>query len=615
MEPNEQDQTPIDANTLTAELPKKHTFRKVLVTILILSLLGGLAYAGFDYYQLKKNTQQVIDTTNQSLEDFENPVIEPTATPANTTNEPSNLFVALQCQNKLPDLVSKSGIVTWQSPVKLPALKIFTAPNTPDSSFWQDVNYKVGIINSGKYAGGEFILTQVIPDGPSLGETYRIIKHKDKLYFLNKYSATFPDFITDAQFINKPIQDKTFTLEDLELPKTLHLQTPLADFNYAKSLGFFRNDSDFFCADYLVKAFTDPQVGDVYTDPDAKTVAKLSEEANKLQQANTQSVNYRPLYGYYVKAPDGTKRVYNLDVPFVGQDKVALLNWSNNKKNTAEYSYQAIGGCGASKFLDVVDVNEKDLTQIGTTFSGQPVYGYKDTKSAGLTQLYDSMYVADGKTKPTYASFLATHPLFFWKNPFGYYVQFKNLAYQPLAECAKPVIYLYPKKTISASVQVNPLGGLLYSDPDYGNGWNVIANPSGKLVNKADGKTYPYLFWEGRGSLYIPPTKGFMVERNNVDTFLTDKLHLLGLNDNEITDFKEYWLPKMQSKPYYFVTFMVNDVVDDLAPLTITPKPDTVIRILMDFTPLDKPFAVQGFSIQTPVRKGFTVVEWGGVLR
>jgi hypothetical protein len=35
----------------------------------------------------------------------------------------------------------------------------------------------------------------------------------------------------------------------------------------------------------------------------------------------------------------------------------------------------------------------------------------------------------------------------------------------------------------------------------------------------------------------------------------------------------------------------------------------------MDFKPLDKPIAVKGYTIKTPKRQGFTVVEWGGVLR
>jgi hypothetical protein len=35
----------------------------------------------------------------------------------------------------------------------------------------------------------------------------------------------------------------------------------------------------------------------------------------------------------------------------------------------------------------------------------------------------------------------------------------------------------------------------------------------------------------------------------------------------------------------------------------------------MDFTALEKPILVEGYEIKTPARKGFTVVELGGVLR
>jgi hypothetical protein len=92
-------------------------------------------------------------------------------------------------------------------------------------------------------------------------------------------------------------------------------------------------------------------------------------------------------------------------------------------------------------------------------------------------------------------------------------------------------------------------------------------------------------------------------------------LHQLGLNAQETADFMEFWYPKMQRSPYYFITFLGNSAMDELAPLTISPKPDTIIRVLMDFVPLDKPIQVQGFKIRTPERKGFTVVEWGGVLK
>ena len=47
-------------------------------------------------------------------------------------------------------------------------------------------------------------------------------------------------------------------------------------------------------------------------------------------------------------------------------------------------------------------------------------------------------------------------------------------------------------------------------------------------------------------------------------------------------------------------------------PLYINPKPDTVIRILMEFKALDEPIDVVEQKLETPTRTGFTVVEWGG---
>jgi hypothetical protein len=164
-------------------------------------------------------------------------------------------------------------------------------------------------------------------------------------------------------------------------------------------------------------------------------------------------------------------------------------------------------------------------------------------------------------------------------------------------------------------VQVEPQGGFTYTDPEYGNGWKVIATPQGELTEVSSGLPYPYLFWEGRGGIYSTPDKGFVVAVGEVETFLVKSLGELGLNEKEIADFNEFWLPRMQDAPYYFITFLGNSTMDALAPLTIEPQPDTVIRVLMDFLPLEQPIEVQGYPLRSTERKGFTVVEWGGVIR
>ena len=47
-------------------------------------------------------------------------------------------------------------------------------------------------------------------------------------------------------------------------------------------------------------------------------------------------------------------------------------------------------------------------------------------------------------------------------------------------------------------------------------------------------------------------------------------------------------------------------------PLDINPTPDTTVRILMTFKGLESPIEVKEQKLDTPERKGFTVVEWGG---
>ena len=71
----------------------------------------------------------------------------------------------------------------------------------------------------------------------------------------------------------------------------------------------------------------------------------------------------------------------------------------------------------------------------------------------------------------------------------------------------------------------------------------------------------------------------------------------------------------MRSAPYYFITFLGAREMDQLAPLSVTPEPDATLRILMDFSPLDAPIAVEPIPLRAFSRKGFTVVEWGGVRR
>ena len=88
----------------------------------------------------------------------------------------------------------------------------------------------------------------------------------------------------------------------------------------------------------------------------------------------------------------------------------------------------------------------------------------------------------------------------------------------------------------------------------------------------------------------------------------------LGLNDKEADDFITYWLPLMIGNKYNVITFQTK-AYEDVASLSISPKPDTVIRVNMLWYSTDRQVSIRPqdlTSVNPPGRKGFTVVEWGG---
>ena len=175
----------------------------------------------------------------------------------------------------------------------------------------------------------------------------------------------------------------------------------------------------------------------------------------------------------------------------------------------------------------------------------------------------------------------------------------------------KPVLYLYPQKTEEVKVQLTLNGTFGCTYPAYGSGWDVTASPDGKMVNRADGKEYSYLFWEGNLNTKYDFGNGFVVKGSDTAAFLQKKLAYLGLTPREYNEFIVYWLPKLQANPYNLISFQTS-AYTDAAKLTITPKPDCVLRVFMAYRPLSSPVSVPEQKLTAFARKGFTAVEWGG---
>ncbi len=179
---------------------------------------------------------------------------------------------------------------------------------------------------------------------------------------------------------------------------------------------------------------------------------------------------------------------------------------------------------------------------------------------------------------------------------------------EPLDE--KPVTYLYPEEAMEVTVRLDYAGTITASYPEYHDGWHVRATPDGVLTDDS-GRQYNCLFWEGVDDVSYDFRRGFCVAGEDTLAFLEEKLAVLGLSDREAGDFITYWLPRMQDNPYNLIAFQ-GRAYTDAARLTVEPEPDTMIRVFMAFRPLDEPVDVPEQELPSPLRAGFTVVEWGG---
>ena len=174
----------------------------------------------------------------------------------------------------------------------------------------------------------------------------------------------------------------------------------------------------------------------------------------------------------------------------------------------------------------------------------------------------------------------------------------------------KPVIYLYPETETRVTVKLDLPGELTCAYPAYDGGWVVTAAPDGTLTDE-HGQTYNYLYWEGEVANEFDFSKGFCVAGSDTAAFLEDALDRLGLTRREANEFLVYWLPRMEQNPYNLISFQ-TDAYTDHARLTVTPEPDSLLRVFMAWKPLESSMEIPAQDLPAFSRDGFTVVEWGG---
>ena len=432
-------------------------------------------------------------------------------------------------------------------------------------------------------------LFEVAPSG-----TVTFISRPDSQATYNTDEEQYDQFITASVVINK-----TQTYDSLSIPRSL----PIDD-TYNATKPSYNSLGEFITADN--------------EDKDAKLTDKKTYGQSKvIESERSYTDTGLTSIGYAVKLP------INTYVWMTIQPTTLDLNgyqWNSGYSVNDKIKAIARGCGGANASLTRSDaLKAADVRAVGKNPDGVDVYELADANNSLLTKAYDEFkqYVKTDDSVPYHdiskEEFVKEHGLVIVKDKYGQYLVYVREQLSPAYGCAKPVVYLYPTTTTSVNVQVG--ADVKVSDPLYpvATGWqNVLAQPNGQLTYH--GQQYDSLFWEGPGyGQYPAVVSGTVVKRSDAVSTIRLQLAQQGLNQREIDDFVEYWQDKLPNKPYVRLTWFTTAQLNQLAPLHITPKPATVIRVFLDFAGLDAPINIPTQQLTAIPRQGFTVVEWGGL--
>ncbi len=464
--------------------------------------------------------------------------------------------------------------------------------------------WETGKFIAGTYEGQRLVSAQFSCDGPCPGTINRFAVSEDgKWTLLEPYS----NYSEDLSYIPLAAIDTTIKIEELEAPTSIDFAEN-AEVNLQENAAFFTLIQEDFVPeklsleiegfDYLFK-----MGGCIYGVKPDGVAAKYGVAPLELADASQSD------YGFRIK-------------------KTTTLTLNDGEKISGEFSAEA-GGCGIgmTRCLALIEANSGEkskLVKIGmfgaseaymfTTVEAEP--SEDDMLMSAVRNAYTSYAMAaqySDKEVMTEEEFFSGANVFLI--PAGdEYLIIRDAEFEPAAECGKPVIYLYPSKDTVVNVKVG-IEKFTVTEPEYGaNGWTVLAKPNGDLL--MNGLIYPYLFWEGQSSKKFTLADGWTLKRSEVTSVLPRVLQDMGLNASETADFMEFWAPHLAavSAPYIEFSFVPQKTFDMIAPLTITPAPDSILRIFMYY----RGAYAAGLPVPdyvTPARGEFSVVEWGGSLR
>lgn len=514
--------------------------------------------------------------------------IVPTPSPVPTPFAPPVSLIPSPQSSPSPDQIS------WlPKPTKINKLDIFKEPNpdpnNPSIYRFSEANF----YHVANLPNGSKLIDITVPlDAPTPNPAVvRIIQSK---------SGEITPLINQFIGIEPSDQYSIFKPEIKSFPQTRYAELTTPDVikingaNYNK--GFYTGS--FFDALENPVKLTDTEYGQFYSDYS--------------RDSTVPEISYRV---HYLRSADNIITAYDLVDPILDDAKSPDVKWHDSSFNNTYFYASVARGCGHPNGATVIPSNlVSTKVESGIYGGNKKVYRITDTTNPFVIYLYNDYKVGrEEKTVISLEEFSRQNTHFIYQDDLGDWRAYINSEYGASAECGKPVIYLYPEKDTTVTVKVG--ADITKSEPAYPvSGWTVLAHKSGQLDYQ--GQSYSSLFWEGMGHGLYPDIsgRGFVVAKKDLVPTIISHLSQLGLNQQETTDFLEFWQSKLPTSAYTRLTWLTTAEMNQLAPLAVSPRPDTAIRVFLDFAPLEKPINLAPQNLSAPARAGFTLVEWGGLL-
>jgi hypothetical protein len=626
-----------------------------LLLIISLAAFGALIVLGAGYWY-----------THRSLLYIGPPAVLTTEEPGLTSD--ANFYDTIAY---VPLLTSEqSAVVHTRLGTTSPAVlsdtyRLFVVPdNVLDSNVFAASNpthyFDDGIITSGSYVGYHRIIAELqpadVPDGPSYF-TFATKEYKTFVAYAprtglvpnpNVFNASivtsadtfpisFPDSLPVGKFLlrrgNIFAYSGRDTISTMVPSDVVELSSPTPDLRiFSEPV----QDNEF---NFHYATTTDPEYVS-YKD----TVARYLESRTTVIARDAAGINF--VYALSFPIPD--------EGAYHGFLSVVPTNTSLFKSYGRLMPHGCAGADTNGSYV-LKNVSDGDVKDTGISWRGTELYTLADKDHPIVSAEY-FMKSYQMRSWPEYYDNSATlanvslseyegkEPVLLFKDPWDRWVAIGEQDYQTPTGCGKPVIYLYPTKPTEVSVEFGRGVPTFTKDiPTYASGWKVLAHPDGTLTDlqpaatdceKIDTKAfgseyakaacaagkYPYLYWAGNvDGEYPTPTGGWVVEKDNLHDFLQSKLQFMGLNQTEQQDMLSYWVPKMLQKntPYYRISFFQNAQMNAFIPMQVYPRPNSTLRVFLDWAPLRTlpDTKLQPQQLSPFVRRGFTMVEWGGLDR